>query len=89
MSNKVNALQNCGIYLVVKFAPKMAFSCLWVSRRVMEVPDFQTISGMVDFNIIFPYVNILSLRSQGFALLSIRILTKPQFYIISLLKWLL
>jgi hypothetical protein len=39
----------------------------------MNVPDFQIISWMVDFRIIFPYVNILSLRSQGFALLSLRI----------------
>jgi len=89
MSNKVNVLQICGIYLVVKFAAKIAFSCLWVSWRGMKVPDFQIIPGMVDFRIISPDVNILSLRSQGFALLSIRILAKPQFYIISLLKWLL
>ena len=61
MSNKFNVLHNCGIYLVVKFAPKMAFSCLWVSQRVMNVPDFQIILGMVDFRIVSPDVNILSL----------------------------
>ena len=55
----------------------------------MKVPGFQIIPGMVDFRIISPDVNILSLRSHGFALLFTRILTKPQFYIISLLKWLL
>ena len=61
MSNKFNVLHNCGIYLVVKFAAKMAFSCLWVSQRVMNVPDFQIILGMVDFRMVSPYVNILSL----------------------------
>jgi len=41
------------------------------NRNLMKVLDFQIILGMVDFRIISPDVNILSLRSQGFALFSI------------------